>query len=269
MESAHVDVDDKKFVFIGGVHRSGKSTLFQWITRHPEVSGLYNPEGENHRDEGQHFQSVYPPGPEYDGPAGFDASAHLDEDFELDTREYARRLFADWKEHWDVRKPVLLENSPPNLVRTRYLQSLFPNTFFVIVLRHPIPVLYEMMEWNADRMDRMLEFWLSCHETFKEDIPHLENLLVVKYENLSATPEQEMKRIFDFLGLEHSTENVNARSGENDRSFERWRKEPLNRYNRFPIPALFRLYCYLRFESRVRRFGYSLFNLRDIQPVRL
>ncbi|MFB6231678.1 MAG: sulfotransferase [Salinibacter sp.] len=267
-----MDIQDKKFVFIGGVHRSGKSILFRWLTRHSKISGLCNPEanGKLYRDEGQHFQSVYPPGPEYDGPAGFDASAHLDETSELATQDHARRLLADWEDYWDMEKPVLLENSPPNLVRTRYLQSLFSNTFFIIVLRHPIPVLYEMMRWNADRMDRMLEHWLSCYETFEEDIPHLQNLLLVKYEDLASDPEREIERVLDFLGLKRGRmENNDVKKGENDKHFEVWRKEPLNRYNSFPIPILFRLYCYLRFESRVRRFGYSLFDLHGVQDVQL
>jgi hypothetical protein len=255
-----MDVQDKKFVFIGGVHRSGKSILFRWLTRHPKISGLYNPEanGELRRDEGQHFQSVYPPGPEYDGPAGFDASAHLDETSKLATRDHTRHLLADWEDYWDMEKPVLLENSPPNLVRTRYLQSLFSDPFFIIVLRHPIPVLYEMMVWNAERMDQMLRHWLSCHETFEEDAPHVKNLLVIKYEELVSNSQEELDRVFSFLGLGSSVGDIDVKEGGNEKFFERWSQRPLNRFNSFPIASMFRAYCYLRFERRVNRFGYSL-----------
>ena len=37
-------------------------------------------------------------------------------------------------------EPVLVEKSPPNLVRTRFLQALFPDARQIVVTRHPIAV---------------------------------------------------------------------------------------------------------------------------------
>src|SRR5207249_5367403 len=49
---------DHRFVFVGGLHRSGTSLMARTIAGHPEVSaftGTGVPE-----DEGQHLQTVYP-----------------------------------------------------------------------------------------------------------------------------------------------------------------------------------------------------------------
>lgn len=264
-------LEDKDFVFIGGLHRSGKSTLFRCLAQHSKVSGLYDADvrGAPLQDEGQHLQSVYPPGPESDGPVGFDASAHLDETSALATRDHARRLLADWRDYWDLDKPVLLENSPPNLVRTRYLQSLFPNSAFIIVLRHPIPVSYETMRWNADRVDKLIEHWICCHERFADDFDRIERAMIVKYEDLVSDTEASIRKVFDFLGLEDEPAGIDLREAENRTHFRRWRDTPLNRHNKFPIPRLFRLSCYVRFERRVRRFGYSLMHPAKSYPVEL
>ena len=39
---------------------------------------------------------------------------------------------------------MLVEKSPPNIVRMRYLQALFPRASFVMILRHPVVVAREV-----------------------------------------------------------------------------------------------------------------------------
>lgn len=237
--------------------------MFKLLKKHPNISGLYNPylKGEDQRDEGQHSQSVYPKGADMDNSFGFDTSAHLDESSKLATAEHAKRLFKDWKEYWDTEKPVLLENSPPNLVRTRYLQSLFPNTYFIIVMRHPIPASYETMKWSDYGLDAMLKRWLSCHEQFLRDSSLIQNVIVVKYEKMVSNPRKEIDRIFDFIGLKGDVEGANIKNEYNNKYFDLFKNSPMLRYNYFPLTWLFKIYTYIRFEERIRKFGYSLINM--------
>lgn len=247
-----------QFVFICGLHRSGTSLLHRCIRSHPTVSGFEDTGAP--KDEGQHLQSVYPPGCKF-GPVnrfGFDPRAHMDEDSPLVTSANARELRSEWARYWDLDKPVLVEKSPPNLIRTRFLQALFPDAYFVVILRHPIAVSFATIKWNAERIDHLLRHWLVCYEKFRNDRPHLRNVLLLTYEDLVNQSEEELRTVFSFLGVDPIKPQQAIQKDLNEQYFEMWRERPVGHYNIAPVRGLARLYCQVRFERRVNRFGYSL-----------
>jgi len=249
---------DRQIVFICGLHRSGTSVLHRLLASHPSVSGFANtgvPE-----DEGQHLQSVYSPAKSFGGPGrfGFNARAHMDETHALASRVSAERIFADWARHWDLEARVLIEKSPPNIVRTRFLQALFPNALFVMVMRHPIAVATATEKWRRwDGIERLIEHWLVCHEKFEADKPHLTRSIVVRYEGLTAAPDQTLASIFSLMGLEPVPAAEPVRSDINDAYFRRW--EHLSRRTFVGRSARRAVHLY---GERVSRFGYSLHDLR-------
>ena len=72
-------MDEHRFVFLAGLHRSGTTLLARLLAAHPEISG-FSGTGVP-ADEGQHLQSVYPAAKEYGGPGrfGFAPESHLTE----------------------------------------------------------------------------------------------------------------------------------------------------------------------------------------------
>ena len=60
-------MEDHRFVFLAGLHRSGTTLLARLLAAHPEISGFS--ETGVPADEGQHLQGVYPAAREYGGPA--------------------------------------------------------------------------------------------------------------------------------------------------------------------------------------------------------
>lgn len=253
--------NDHQFAFVCGLHRSGTSLLHRCIRSHPAVSGFEDTGAP--KNEGQHLQSVYPPGCEF-GPVnrfGFDSGAHLDETSRLATQENARELRSEWAQYWNLEKPVLVEKSPPNLLRTRFLQALFPNAYFIVILRHPVAVSFATIKWNAERIDHLLRHWLVCHETFKSDQSHLQNVLILKYEALVSQPVEVLKKVFSFIGVEPIAPHQAIRKDLNEKYFDMWRERPIGHYNIAPVRKLARTYCQFRFGRRVKRFGYSLRDL--------
>ena len=112
-------------VFVGGLHRSGTTLLARCLAAHPAIAGLSRtgvPE-----DEGQHLQDVLPTAQAMGGPGRFALrpEAHLTESSPLVSRDARERLLRAWEPYWDRTRPLLLEKSPPNLLRTRFLQALF------------------------------------------------------------------------------------------------------------------------------------------------
>jgi O-antigen/teichoic acid export membrane protein len=253
---------EHRFVFVGGVHRSGTTPLTRWLTQHPLASGFSEtgvPE-----DEGQHLQSVYPPEQLHGGPGrfGFQPAAHLTEGSSLITDANRHRLYTEWSRHWDVTKPVLVEKSPPNVIQTRFLQEMFPQSAFVIVIRHPIAVAAATRKWAHPllrwaKMPRFIEHWLCCYERFLEDAVSLERVLLIRYEDLVQRPSEQLRRVFEMVGVPALPIDAHVINGRNREYAQQWQTMPLA-----SKPGV--EWAVRRYEERVRRFGYSL---RDPEEI--
>jgi hypothetical protein len=253
-------ISEHHFVFVCGLHRSGTSVLFRSLRDHPDISGFENTDSPE--DEGMHLQSVYLPSGAYGGAGefAFHEEAHLTEESPLVTDENRRKLMAEWSPYWDLDKSILLEKSPPNIVRTRFLEAMFPRTSFILMMRHPLAVSYATRKWyrhfkiNWRGLARILEHWLVAHEIFLEDQKHLKSpSMIVKYEDLVSDPQLWVSRIQDMLGIEHYPTRQKILSGVNQKYFDKWKKEqegllsgPNSRW------------VVKNFEDRCRQFGYSL-----------
>lgn len=243
--------DEHRLVFIGGLHRSGTTLLARCLGEHPLVSG-FEATGVP-ADEGQHLQSVYPTARAHGGPGrfAFDEAAHLTESSPLVGPENARRLEEAWAPHWDLGRPVLVEKSPPNLVRTRFLQALFPEASFIVITRHPVAVALATQKWAKAPPASLIRHWIAAHRTFEADRPRLRRVTVVAYEHLVARTQECVAGIQAFLELETRPVSLDIRSDGNEPYFERWRS--LNQIRRRLIER--------RFERDVSTFGYSLTDL--------
>ncbi len=254
-----------RLVFVAGLHRSGTSLVHRCLAAHPDVSGFADtgvPE-----DEGQHLQTVYPPAHRYGGAGlfGFAPDAHLTEDSPLVTAENRERLLREWGRYWRPEAAVKVEKSPPNLVRARFLQALFPEATFVAVLRHPVAVAGATRKGRRRRLtyETLVRHWVTCHAILAADAPRLRRLHVVRYERFVADPDAELARIFAAIGLPPHPSGEHVRAGVNDAYFARWRS-PHN-----PYRAVDRRRTIARWEPEVRRFGYSLVDLDAVTDLPL
>ena len=249
-----------RLVFLGGLHRSGTTPLARWLAAHPEVSGLSATGA--FEDEGQHLQSVYPIAAAHGGPGRFtlDPAARLTETSPLLTPDAAQLLLDAWMPFWDTSKAALVEKSPPNLIRMRFLRALFPQARFVMVVRHPVAVALATRKWRRFTMSALIRYWLAGHRHLVEDARQVGRVAVIRYEDLMSAPDQELDRVFAFLSLAPHREDWPVRTGINDAYFSQYRpaRRPLRRWLHTRAAR--------EYEQQVAPFGYSLLEPSRLEP---
>ena len=231
--------------------------LARWLASHPDVRGLTAIAV--YEDEGEHLPSVYRPLRPMEARGGsrsIRSSTHRGVCLHRTgrVRPAARRLVR----YCDTSKAVVIEKSPPNLIRMRFLRSLFPKARFIIVIRHPIAVSLATRKWRRASNDRLIEYWLAGHRSLVEDARAVGDVAVIRYEDLMADPAAELDRVFAFLCLPAYHEEWPIRTGINDAYFSQFRS------SRWPWRNWSDGRIVRRHEEAVAPFGYSL-----IEPGRL
>lgn len=196
------DIAGKTFVFVCGLHRSGTSVVHRSLRDCTEVASFERtgvPE-----DEAQHLQNVIPAGRALGGPGkfAFHPEAHMTENHSLAKPEARDKLLRQWGAYLDLSKSCIIEKSPPNVLRSRFFQQLFPGAKFVFLVRHPVPVaLATVKRWGAEGMLATLQHWCLVHRTMLEDLDALDSYLLCRYEDVIAEPENSLQRIYDYIGV--------------------------------------------------------------------
>ena len=268
-------MSDQLILFVGGLHRSGTTMLARLLAEHPQVTGFADTGAP--ADEGQHLQDVYPvvsPGRQA-GRFAFHGEAHLTEASPLAGPDSRERLMAAWSPHWDTGRRVLLEKSPPNMLMTRFLQATFPDQArFVLVVRHPVAVACATQKWSATRPHELLHHWAVAHRTLAGDLPSLEHVAIVRYEQLVSDPDAAVARALAVVGLEDNAPGRAVESGVNADNFaaDRTTRGDVNQgyfaswqARKRSLPR--RVYLDLaerRYEGAARAWGYSIRRLEQV-----
>ena len=162
-------MDEKKYIFLCGLHRSGTSILQQILGNSPLISKHTNTK--KPEDEGQHIQSIYKPAKYFGGPGNFanNESYHYTSDCFLLTKENNDKIISEWNKYWDLSKPILLEKSPPNIIHSLYLQEIVKKSYFIIIIRHPLIVSLATIKFNNLSIDHLINHWIQAHNIIYND----------------------------------------------------------------------------------------------------
>jgi hypothetical protein len=289
-----------EFVFVGGMHRSGTTYLADSIASGDCATGLSNSGA--HMGEGQFLQDVFPVDNEIGRVTGWalGGRAHLTDGDIQSKDEIAERLWRAWSPHWDLSKKYLVEKTPNNMTKTRYLQAVFPNSRFIIVTRHPISQALAIRKWSNRRTQRfgadfdgLVANWLAAHACLREDQPFVRRLLVVRFEDLVLRPGPVYERVEDFLDGHANTARWQVLDEESAFRYARdWRNAtaPGGRINAFlhlpksPQSPRERAKAYVqgvadalllpqvarhiteRYRDEIAGYGYEIDNLYEASP---
>ena len=215
------DTDNKKFVFIGGLHRSGTSILHRLLCEHPQTSGFSHtavPE-----NEGQHLQTVFKAAYEFGGPGefAFHLDAHLTEHSALINQNNKEKILTEWGAYYDMKKSVLLEKSPPNMIRSRFFRQMFPGSKFIFIVRHPIAVSLATEKWSNKTITERLLHWYTAHSIMMDDIDSADDCLVIRYEDFVRSPGHILDQICDLAGMRRFSASERVED-HNEKYFRDW-----------------------------------------------
>lgn len=157
------------------------------------------------------------------GRFALDPRHHLNEASFLVHERNQQKLFQEWSLFWDLKRPVLMEKSPSNMVVSPFLHRLWGLDLeksparFLFLQRHPLAVAIATSRAGGATVDDLslvdlVEHWVAAEERRLQDLhqyfafqdepgkPSLHKTFTL--EQLSKEPKKTLTSIFKWLGLE-------------------------------------------------------------------
>ena len=243
-------VKNCRFIFVGGVARSGTTLMKNILDAHPNIScghelklvPLFCSVPRTWWKDMQH--QLIPGGMTQEG---------MDETFAAATAIYILRCSK-------INKQRIAEKTPHNVTEFGVLHRYFPNAQFVHVLRDGRAVAASLLEqnwvdltnlqggkvWYTQNTANAGRYW--CHiienaNTQRETIPD-SHYKVVRYEALVNHPEDTLRDLFAFLG-EPWDPIVLQKNNVHASSLDVWRQkltqEQIDEFNKVAAPMMKRL----------------------------
>ncbi len=172
-----------KFLFILSPPYCG-STLLNEILSTSENVSCNNREGTR---EGQQLPSVK--------DIMFNHDRKWDESFDYDWEMIKR----EWMQYWDLSAPVLLEKSPPNIIRARSINKYFTPAFFIVFYRNPYAQAESLIRRKSWMPDKAAQFAIRCLKYQKSNIQSFHRAVSLSYEELTENPLQAKELLVKFL----------------------------------------------------------------------
>jgi len=195
------DLTLQRPVFICGLHRSGTTLLHDYLCTYYDVSFFKN--AKVPENEGQFLQDLYMAERPFGGPGSFAFYPQMQ--FAPVRRperaqKMAARLLGQWQ-HWVTgNSPVLLEKSPPNIVRIPFFRSLYPKARFVVWTRDPRAVSLSTRKWHKLPVSQLMMHWNTAYMQAFNGLD--DDCLVCSYEAFCADPAGTAAEIARFCDLE-------------------------------------------------------------------
>ena len=225
-----------RYIFIGGAHKSGSTLLGRILSQSANISAFECTGAP--MDEGQWLQNVLIQDVHVGELLfGLSEESHLTES-DLIRSGIDSELLSCWNNYWNTKGEYFLEKSPINVLRTRFLQAIFPDSAFLITIRDP-RTSYMAAKKTMPHVSfkTYLKNWHSIYSTFKKDSNYLKSYAVIHYESLLKNPQNVLEYIKNTFGLEIDLQSDSRVCPSVDFGYiKAWKSQYKGKYN---LPNLF------------------------------
>jgi len=240
----------EKWVFIVGCYNSGTTLLHRLLAQHPLIGSM--------KAEGQFYTDQLPIPQELDLPRLWALRPDI---FELnensEQRIDVRKIKKQWGAHFDdYRKPILIEKSPTNAARTRWLQKHFENAHFIGIVRNGYAVAEGIRRKTGQDVGLAAKQWAVSNEIMVRDFAYLNRKMLVSYEKMTENPGCILTEISQFIGIsyqEQSYEAVTYKIHEQESSIYNMNQQSIQKLTNKDIEVI-NGNC----GNTLRKFGYSI-----------
>jgi len=220
-----------RWIFILGCYNSGTSLLAKILSSHRLIGGL--------PDEGMYFTDVLPYPEQFGWPRMW---IRCVDKLYLDHATIHDKTVSRIKRQWSLAYPKgsqnLVEKTPSNVLRMKFLQTHFEPAYFVAVVRNGYAVSEGIRRRaqpgrfgnqhykDSYPLELCAEQWRASDEVITKERSGLNSFLQVRYEDLTEKPEQVLAQITEFLGLDPLPASILRRAW-----FVKDRMEPIRNMN--------------------------------------
>lgn len=232
---------DFQKVFIVGSGRSGTTWAQGMFLEHPSVVGpateskvypLAGPFMRGQRKFNRHWQDIlrkydaYPPNTRLQmliGRGDLLALIHFLRSRKISEKEKGRQLADGIFRNFFTRSggdssKVFVEKTPRHLFYVREILEMYPSAKIICMVRDGRDVCLSLqrasergISWCPRERREQILFWkmaAECYLDYLADSSLNSSLLTVRYEDLKASPEDELRRMFRFAGIPASSDLI-------------------------------------------------------------
>lgn len=187
-----LELPDSRWLFLLGVNNSGTTVMSRLIAAHSAISDM--------APEGQHVTTAFPLAWKLGVSRLWTERLDVFRWTEHDDAAPALRAKYDWSYYLSPNR-YLFEKSPPDTIRSRWLQKNFNSAYFLAAVRHPYAVCEGIRRREGCTIERAAKHWTTANKLMLEDAEELTHFLIVRYEDFCSTPCEQLERVRGFLDL--------------------------------------------------------------------
>jgi len=192
------------WLFVLGLTNSGTTMLASILRQHPFVRSLAL--------EGQQMTAALPQEIAHGVDRVWALKPEVFHWTEDSDPSPAARLRHDWAMSYTPRTGILLDKSPTNSLRSRWLQRHFSPCRFITIVRTPYAVCEGIRRRAGQTIDAAALHWSRAHAILFADMERLERTMWFRYEDFCSAPETHLERIERFLELPQPFDRAVLRS---------------------------------------------------------
>lgn len=172
--------ENVKYLFVTIPNNSGSTMVYRWLGKKSSQTAWL-------KEEGQSFFR------KKSGPVAFHYKVQgiWTEKPDIFTNQELykwNKIKEEWNKRWrknNLTAKVLVEKSPPNVLRAQLLQETFPNSYFLLGMRNPYATVKSITEkLNRISTERATEHWINCAYKQLDNLDKLEKCCLTTYEEL-------------------------------------------------------------------------------------